>query len=66
MMMPAPSLSEAGEQPIDLRLGADVDADGRLVEDEELGPVIEPFTDHDLLLIAAGQARNKRGCATRS
>ena len=57
MMMPAPFFSRRAEQPIDFRLGADVDADGRLVEDEELGAVIEPFADHHLLLVAARETR---------
>jgi hypothetical protein len=59
-MMPAPLPSSSAHQTIDLRLGADVDADGRLVEDEKLGAVIEPFADHDLLLIAAREARRWR------
>ena len=65
MMIPAPFLSRLAEQPIDLRLGADVDADRRLVEDEELGAVIEPFADHDLLLVAAGKARDQGGARGR-
>ena len=65
-MMPAPFFSSVGEQPVDLRLGADVDADGRLVEDEELGAVVQPFADDDLLLVAARQARApaRRGAAS--
>ena len=47
-MTPAPFASREAEQPIDFRLGADVHADRRLVEDEELGAVIEPLADHDL------------------
>ena len=44
------------EQPVNLGLGADIDTDRRLVEDEQLGTVRQPFADDDLLLIAAGQA----------
>ena len=40
---------------MDLGLGADVDAPRRLIEDQELGIVGEPFAEHDLLLIAAGK-----------
>src|SRR5580658_8770818 len=40
---------------MDLRLGADVNAAGRLIEDEELWTVCEPLAEHDLLLVAAGQ-----------
>ena len=53
---PGAVLQQRADQPIDFRLGADVDADCRLVEDEKLGAVIEPFADDDLLLIAARQA----------
>ena len=49
-------LQQRAEQPVDFGLGADVDADGRLVEDEQLGAVVEPFADDDLLLVAARQA----------
>src|SRR6516165_8307690 len=40
------------EQPVDLRLGADVDARRRILEDVDPGREIEPAPDHDLLLIA--------------
>lgn len=38
---------------IDLELGADVDAAGRFVQDEDNGVGGEPSGQHDLLLIAA-------------
>ena len=60
MMTPGPLLQQRAEQTIDFRLGADVDADRRLVEDEQLGAVIEPLADHDLLLVAARQAGDRR------
>ena len=44
-----------GEGVPDLALGADVDAAGRLVEDEEAGGGHQPLADHDLLLVAAGE-----------
>ena len=59
-MMPAPLASSVDEQAIDFRLGADVDADRRLVEDEQLGAVVQPFADDDLLLVAARQAGGQR------
>ena len=65
-MMPAPFFSSAREQPVDLRLGADIDADGRLVEDEQLGAVVQPFADDDLLLVAARQAGGQRAPASAS
>ena len=48
-------VQELGEDAVDLGLGADVDADGGLVEDEQVGAVAEPFADDDLLLVAARQ-----------
>ena len=57
-------LEQAGEDFVDLDLGADIDADRRLVEDEELGAMVEPFADDDLLLVAAGECRG--GHAGRS
>ena len=59
-MMPAPCFRSAREQPVDFRLGADIDADRRLVEDEQLGAVVQPLADDDLLLVAARQARRQR------
>ena len=47
---------ELAHQAVDLGLGADVDAARRLVEDEELRIVGEPLAEHDLLLVAAGEA----------
>ena len=40
---------------VDLGLGADVDAAGRLVEDEHPGAHRQPLAEHDLLLVAAGE-----------
>ena len=47
---------ELAHQAMDLGLGADVDAARRLVEDEQLRIVGEPLAEHDLLLVAAGEA----------
>ena len=43
------------QQVIDLRLGADVDADRRLLQDEQLDLRLHPAGDDDLLLIAAAE-----------
>ena len=51
-----PVLDEAADQGVDLGLGADVDASGRLVEEEELGVDQEPAGDDALLLVAAREA----------
>ena len=51
---------ERAEQAVDLGLGADIDADRRLVEDEQLGAMRQPFADDDLLLVAARQAGGQR------
>ena len=48
------------EQPVDLRLGADVDAGGRVLEDVELGRQMQPASDDDLLLIAAREQLDRR------
>ena len=45
-----------GEQPVDLGLGADIDAGRRVLEDQHLGRDVHPARDDDLLLIAAGEA----------
>src|SRR5580693_6214031 len=44
---------QLGDQLVDLGLGADVDAPGRLVEDEDLRFGHQPARDQDFLLIAA-------------
>src|ERR1700740_220091 len=49
----------------DFRLGADVDAPGRLVEDEKFRTGSEPFADDDLLLVAAREqcdSLTRAGC----
>jgi hypothetical protein len=47
------ALREVIDQAVDVGLGADVDAAGRFVEDQEAGVRVEPFAQHDLLLVAA-------------
>ena len=43
------------DDTIDLVFRTDVDAAGRLVEDQDLGVRHQPFRQHDLLLVAAGE-----------
>ena len=50
-----PSSAELEDQPLDLGLGADVDAAGRLVEDQDLRVRREPAGQDHLLLVAAAQ-----------
>ena len=46
---------ELRDDPVDLDLGADVDAAGRLVEDQHARLGRQPLAEHDLLLVAARQ-----------
>ena len=48
-------LGEAAHQRVDLGLGADVDAAGRLVHDQDLRVGLQPLAEDDLLLVAAGE-----------
>ena len=65
-MIARPSLDEVVDQAVDLDLGADVDAAGRLVEDEDARLRLEPFREHDLLLVAAGERAGLRRDRRRS
>ncbi|MPM31600.1 hypothetical protein SDC9_78156 [bioreactor metagenome] len=51
-----PGAGELEHRGDDLLAALDVDADGRLVEDEEPGVGAQQPADDDLLLVAAGQA----------
>ena len=48
---------QAAQQPVDFRLGADVDAARGLVDDQHLRPERQPLRQHHLLLVAAAQGR---------
>ena len=48
-------LGEAAHEGVDLGFGADVDAAGGLVHDEDLRAGLEPLAEDDLLLVAAGE-----------
>src|SRR3979490_2299200 len=56
-------LKQFGEELVDFDLCADVDPHGWFVEDVEIGTVVQPLSNNDLLLIAAREAR--RRCLAR-
>ena len=58
-------LREVGDQAIDLGLRADVDAAGRLVEQQHLAVAHQPAREHDLLLVAARQLAGERARVVR-
>jgi hypothetical protein len=51
---------EPVDDRVDLVLGADVDAAGRLVEDQHVRVGEDPLAEDDLLLVAAGQLAGDR------
>ena len=55
MMMALPSWASLHIKPVDLGLGADVDAAGGLVQDQDVGHRQQPAGDQHLLLVAARQ-----------
>src|ERR1700712_315239 len=56
-------LQEFCEQAVNFGLCANIDTHCGLIKDKQLGAVVEPFADHDLLLIAARHGRGKRSAA---
>ena len=54
-MRPGAVGDERVDEPVDLRLAADVDAARRFVEQEHVDVVVEQPRDRDLLLVAAGE-----------
>ena len=48
------------DQAVDLALGADIDAAGRVVEEEDLRRDLQPLADDDLLLVAARELVGER------
>jgi hypothetical protein len=54
-----PLLRQVVEDAVDLLLRADVDAAGRLVEDEDVAVLQQPLGDDDLLLIAAREVLDR-------
>ena len=61
-----PACGRGAEQLVDLRLGADVDAAGRLVEQQQLRLGEQPPAEHDLLLVAARERADRRRGSSRS
>ena len=57
--MPTPLRREIAEDAVDLGLGADIDAAGRLVEEDDPRADRQHLGDGDLLLVAAGQRRDR-------
>ena len=53
------AVGEGADQGVDLRPGADVDAAGRLVEEQHPAVAQQPAGQHDLLLVAAGQGAER-------
>src|ERR1700728_2579306 len=53
-------LGEAADLRVNLRNGADVDAAGRFIEDDDRGILRQRFRNHDLLLVAAGELDDAR------
>ena len=53
-------LGELGDLALDVGLRADVDAAGRLVEDDQLGRGREPAGEQHLLLVAAGEVAGEQ------
>ena len=56
----AAELGEGAHQHIELVLGADVDAAGRIEEQQDAALGEQPFGDGDLLLVAAGEGADPR------
>ena len=54
------------DQAIDLGLGADVDAAGRLVQEQDVGPLMEQPCQCHFLLVATGKVRRDLAGAGRS
>ena len=59
-MTDSPCSDELGDLALDVGLRADVDAAGRLVEDDELGRGREPAGEQHLLLVAAGEVAGEQ------
>ena len=58
-----PAFGQRPDQRVDLAAGADVDAAGRLVEQQHPAVAHQPPGQHDLLLVAAGQRAHRTGDA---
>ena len=56
-----PCGGQLADQAIDLGLGADVDAAGRLVQEQDVGLLVEQPRQGHFLLVAARKARRRSG-----
>ena len=56
---PSPLLEQLGEKFVNFHFRADVDTHGRFVENKKARTVVQPFSDHDLLLVTAGKTRGR-------
>ena len=65
-MMPMPLVRQRADQLVDLLLGADVEAAGRVVEDHDARPRVQPLGEHHLLLVAAREVEAERVDARRA
>ncbi len=65
-----PLAGDLADQLVQIGLGLDVDADRRLVDDQDLGVGGEPLGDRHLLLVAAREIADglveRRACAPRA
>ena len=53
------TLGQRADEAVDFGACADVDAARRLIENEHLGPRLQPTPDHDFLLIAATELSDR-------
>ena len=58
---PHPAVCELANELVDIGDRADVDAAGRLIENDQLRPFHERSRDHNFLLVAAGHSDDARG-----
>ena len=63
---PDPARGEGADHLVQLGPGADVDAPGRLVEQQQLGVAEQPAADHHLLLVAAGEGAHRPAYVARA
>ena len=62
-MIAMPDAASSSMMLVHLGLGADVDAPGRLVEDQHRRLGVEPLGEHRLLLVAARELADRLGSA---
>ena len=65
-MTAMPSARDGAHQLVDLLLGADVEAAGRMVEDQDARAGLQPLGEHHLLLVAAREVEAQRVDAGRA